>query len=266
MENGSFFKTATFGGFEKKDVLNYVDELHRKIFKLEGDVAKLIEDNENLIATKSQLVADTDNLKAELEAAKAAPVQETDQGVKTTLIERDQRLAQLTAKLEEQQNYAAARESQIIELNTRLAQSEEKFEQMSKRAAKYDEASIDVGAVLVDARRSADQIISQAQKQAQELTGESQQYVSQIESKLEQLKSAVEEINSSIEDNMRRQVIRNESIIELIESAASTVKIKKHDTAQDCEQSIKEEKQEEVASFEGFDTWKPENVDENIFK
>lgn len=52
MGEKGFLKTATFGGFDKKDVLLYVDNLNKKIYDLENEIGylkkKLSEANEAL--------------------------------------------------------------------------------------------------------------------------------------------------------------------------------------------------------------------------
>ena len=38
MDGTGFLKTVSFGGFDKKDVLAYVDELNTKIYTLEAEL------------------------------------------------------------------------------------------------------------------------------------------------------------------------------------------------------------------------------------
>ena len=38
MEGTGFLRTVSFGGFDKKDVLAYVDELNTKIYTLEAEL------------------------------------------------------------------------------------------------------------------------------------------------------------------------------------------------------------------------------------
>ena len=48
MSSNGYLKTVRVGGFDKQDVLAYVDELNSKIYKLEGQVKDLTETNERL--------------------------------------------------------------------------------------------------------------------------------------------------------------------------------------------------------------------------
>lgn len=66
MAERGFLKTATFGGFDKRDVLEYVDQLNQKIFNAENELEytrkKLAEANE-LIRAKDREI---DELKRKL--------------------------------------------------------------------------------------------------------------------------------------------------------------------------------------------------------
>ena len=59
MVERGFLKTATFGGFDKKDVLEYVDQLNQKIFNAETELEytrkKLAEANEVIMAKDREI-------------------------------------------------------------------------------------------------------------------------------------------------------------------------------------------------------------------
>ena len=61
MAESGFLRTATFGGYDKKDVLNYVDKLNQKIFKLENEleyVRKKLADSDEAISAKNREIDD----------------------------------------------------------------------------------------------------------------------------------------------------------------------------------------------------------------
>lgn len=61
MAESGFLRTATFGGYDKKDVLNYVDKLNQKIFKLENEleyVRKKLAEADEAISAKNREIDD----------------------------------------------------------------------------------------------------------------------------------------------------------------------------------------------------------------
>lgn len=48
MANNGYLRTVRMGGFDKQDVLAYVDDLNSKIYNLENKVKDLEETNERL--------------------------------------------------------------------------------------------------------------------------------------------------------------------------------------------------------------------------
>ena len=61
MAESGFLRSATFGGYDKKDVLNYVDKINQKIFMLENEleyVRKKLADSDEAISAKNREIDD----------------------------------------------------------------------------------------------------------------------------------------------------------------------------------------------------------------
>lgn len=192
MQSGGFFKTAAFGGFEKKDVLNYIDEIHKKMLKLESEAEEKASQFDELIEKIAATEKDRDEKVAEL----------TDQ-----LNQGKNQLSNLENKLEK-------KESLAIELNKRLAEKEEHISSLSAelnevnnkniqyeaQIRQHEETTREVGNVMLDARRTADSIISQANATAAKAYDEINEYKSQVQDALNVLKGEITQVGAHISE------------------------------------------------------------------
>lgn len=184
MDSSGFLRSVSFGGFDKKDVLAYVDDLNTKIYTLEAeleDAKKKVgsgkgghfegkEEYEQLLAKEraksSELMAKVDTLNL------------TIQSNESVIADKDKEIENLKAKIEELEN--------------------------AKPAEQDTTASFDIGSVFIEAKKSADKIVSEARLAVKKMDADAKALAEQvIEEANSKAQSIVSEANEKAEDILR---------------------------------------------------------------
>lgn len=143
MDSERIFKTCIFGGFKREDVLAYVDELKGQIASLSGDL-------QQKGGELSALQAKADELSALCEAGEEA---------KRALAKTSESLSAATA-----QNAALQAENDA--LHARLSAMDDEKRKMDEKAEELRETQAQLGAAFLDARKYSDEIVSAANRKA----------------------------------------------------------------------------------------------------
>lgn len=199
MEDTGVFKTTTFGGFDKKSVLAYIDSLNEQQHQAQEEAnVKLAEYAK---AQESQL-AHIRHLEAQL-ADQEGKWKAASQQLELERTQTRQALEQI-ASLEEKNR---ALEKQVsdgerelqIQLE-RCRQLQFKAESLDYKSKKYDAMSSQIGDALLDAKHNAEAIVAQAQRQAEEITAQAHTSMRQFQSELSTFKGDAARLRKSIED------------------------------------------------------------------
>ena len=178
MGEAGTFKTTTFGGFDKKSVLSYIDALNEQFHAAEADYAAKLE--EYARAQDSQ-VAHIKKLEAQL----------ADQEGKISELDTQNKALQ-------KQLSDSERELQIqIERGRQL---QFKAESLDYKSKKYDELSGQIGDAMIEAKRNADQIIAEANGKAAQITDQAHAYMRNFYSELGSFKGDAARLRKSIEE------------------------------------------------------------------
>lgn len=174
MEQEGIFKTTTFGGFDKKSVLTYIDALTEKHHAEEEELRGQIEE-----FSKAQ-------------DSQVAYIQK----LESQLTEMEEKLEAVAGQLEEERAATPQAASQINELNhhnneleQKLADTERELKiQMERnrqlqfkvegavyKSQKYDEMSAQIGDAMLIAKANADKIAADAQRDADTLLREARE-------------------------------------------------------------------------------------------
>ncbi|MEG0615446.1 MAG: hypothetical protein RR540_06785, partial [Oscillospiraceae bacterium] len=157
MENSGFLKSVSFGGFDKKDVLAYVDDLNTKIYTLEAEV----EEKRALLgeegAAPSNFERRDDNEYEEIIAKERTHVNELMAKIDTLNLTVQSHESALADKEAEVEKY----KDKISELQEQLANAETNVVP--------EENSFDIGSVFIEAKKSADKIIAEAKHAAKKM-------------------------------------------------------------------------------------------------
>lgn len=202
MEQEGIFKTTTFGGFDKKSVLTYIDALTEKHHAEEEELRGQIDE-----FTKAQ-------------DSQVAYIQK----LESQLSEMEEKLDAVAGQLEEERAATPQAASQINDLNQRNNELEQKLEDMERelniqlernrqlqykvegavyKSQKYDELSSQVGDAMLLAKANADKIVAEAQQQADMLLREAKESAERLmadtESQAQEtVRSAAEEASGTL--------------------------------------------------------------------
>ena len=199
MPEPGFFKTATFGGFDKKSVLYYIDTLNENFQNTEKEYQEKLEGfgkaQESQLAHIRSLEAQLAEQNAKLETVAAHLEQERE-----VARQAQEQISQLEAQNRtiEKQLSDGAREIEIqLERNRQLQFRAESLDYKSK---KYDEISNQIGDTIIEARQNADHIVAAAHTQAQEIAMAAQQRMNSFYSELGSFKGDASRLRKSIEE------------------------------------------------------------------
>ena len=179
VENQPIFKTSLFGGFERQSVLNYIYELNNNA---KAAQERLQAQFEEVSAARERLSETIRNLEQKLSAAEKARSEMEEELTE----ERDKRskmqemLDALNAEIDRQKIIIAEKDAEITrysELNARL---EEKNAELEATRSEVEKASIYLGDLVVKTKMEAEQILEDANLQAQNIMVEASKSLSSV--------------------------------------------------------------------------------------
>lgn len=175
MESERILRTSVFGGFRRADVLEYVEELKGEI----AELSKMFDEQNTMISELSEMV---DNLTDECEQAKAA----------------EAKLAETAAALEGAQAENVALKSENEALNARFAKIDAEKSEMSKKAEEIRASEAQLGAAFLDARKYSDEIVTAANKKANETSLDASESIAQQATEVARLSSDVDALAATL--------------------------------------------------------------------
>lgn len=185
MDSSGFLRSVSFGGFDKKDVLAYVDDLNTKIYTLEAD----LEDAKKKAGSGKgghfegkeeyeQLLA-KERAKSSEFMAKVDTLNLTIQSNESVIADKDKEIESLKAKIEELENAKPAEQQDTT-------------------------ASFDIGSVFIEAKKSADKIVSEARAAVKKMDADAKALAEQVIDEANgKAQTIVSEANEKAEDILR---------------------------------------------------------------
>ncbi len=188
MAGTGFLRTVNFGGFDKKDVLSYVDELNSKIYNLENE----LNEKSTLLKGMGENTQTIDGAEKyeEIIAESKAKIGELMGNCDTLKLE----VSNLENELSEKDN-------EISRLKEERVMLEEKLESAKSETGSITEASFDIGSVFIEAKHSADRIITEAKNAAKKIEDDSRVLSQQI---IDEANTRGEEIINNAQDNYNK--------------------------------------------------------------
>ncbi|MDR0991549.1 MAG: hypothetical protein LBL87_01450 [Ruminococcus sp.] len=166
MEGTGFLKTVSFGGFDKKDVLAYVDELNTKIYTLEAE----LDEKKKLLEASGDLGSGSEKYEELLRADK----------VKITELQtnNDSLRIQMATQVDEM----AEKDREIAALKKQTATLEDQLADAKRQAAAGGgaDAAMDLSAVFMEAQKSATTIVAQAKENARKMDEDAKKLANQV--------------------------------------------------------------------------------------
>ncbi len=167
MEGTGFLKTVRVGGFDKKDVLAYVDDLNTKIYTLEAE----LEEKKTLLESAGGGTVDTskyDDLLA-ADKAKISELMTNNDSLKIQLKSAEDEMAEKVRELEELKKQNAALEEQLQEAKNKVASS-----------GPADSSAMDLSNVFIEAQKTANSIVTQAKDNARKMDEDAKKLANQV--------------------------------------------------------------------------------------
>ena len=178
MAGNGYLRTVNFGGFDKKDVLAYVDELNTKIYNLE---TQLGEKNDALAAYEASSGAASENfegkeaLEKKLEESQKK-VEESHAKVSELMASTDS----LKLQLSNVENDSAEKDAQIEQLKNEIEELKQKVSDAEASAAAGGGAAFDMSGLFMEAQKSANAVDAQAKEAAKKMEQDAKELQDQI--------------------------------------------------------------------------------------
>ena len=168
MEGTGFLKTVSFGGFDKKDVLAYVDELNTKIYTLEAE----LDEKKALLESSDGAGGGADSEKYEqLLAADKAKISELQAGNDS-----------LRLQMQSMEDELAQKNKEIEALKAQNAELEDQLQEAKNKAATGagDSSAMDLSNVFLEAQKTANTIVTQAKENARKMDEDAKKLANQV--------------------------------------------------------------------------------------
>ena len=183
MDTGEIqFRTATFGGFSKQDVQDYIDRANRehtqRIVQLTQDLA--------------QAVSERDKYRERVES------------VENRNIELSSKVQTLTTQLEEARRERQARESELENLRARVGELEARLEKVEHAASAYERIKDRTAGIELEAHCRAQAVEAAALVQVEKARQGLGQWVAQGQAGYDQLRTEVEATLSHASGELER--------------------------------------------------------------
>lgn len=165
-ENG-FLKTVNFGGFDKKDVLAYVDQLNTKIYTLENE----LEEKKALLENSGGNMEDKEKYEKLLESdkAKITELQTSNESLKNQLSNAEAEAAEKDKEITELKKKIGDMENELIEAKNAAA-----------AASPAESSAMDLTNVFMEAQRTATTIVTTAKENARKMDEDAKKLANQV--------------------------------------------------------------------------------------
>ncbi len=165
MDGTGFLKTVSFGGFDKKDVLAYVDELNTKIYTLEAEL-----DEKKALLESAGGTGDNSEKYEELLAADKAKITELQTNNDS-----------LKLQMKTMEDDLATKDKEIEALKAQNAELEEQLQEAKNKVASGgDSSAMDLSNVFIEAQKTANTIVTQAKENAHKMDEDAKKLANQV--------------------------------------------------------------------------------------
>ena len=182
MEQKNQFRTAGFGGFHRQDVLDYIERTAKEQAEKQAELTRSLEDAQGDLRGQAAKIASL-----ELKLDKAS--QELEEAVAAR------------AAAEAEKDALSQQLAQVLEEGQSVEQLKEQLEEARRQAEGYLRLKSDYAEIELDARQRASSQLSQARRQAEEITAQAQ---TERDAQLAQVRQEAEEITAQAQDEARR--------------------------------------------------------------
>ncbi len=209
MSENKFIKSTAFGGFDRKSVLAYIDEITAKSTKTEAELtAKLT----TLTSANDDLSAQIAEFNNQISSLEGSIKDEREKMLKLTseIDSLNSNILAQTAKINED-----SREIHLKEQQTKLLM--DKIETLEDKNNEYNRTLQHVGGIIAEATTSADSIIEKAMREANLIKENSLSKLSFISEEIDNFRHNVDNLRSTVSEVMTSISIRLDTLVESID-------------------------------------------------
>ena len=170
MASNGYLRTVRVGGFDKQDVLAYVDDLTSKIYTLEAQVN---DQNETIERLEKQGGAQKQDFEGKKELEKKVE-------------EAKNKIAELMANTDTMKVRIADYEQQVTEKDAELEKQKQEIEDLKEKLETAEAnagtatPAFDLGSVFMEAQNTANKVVQEAKKAAKQMEDEAKQLQDQV--------------------------------------------------------------------------------------
>ena len=209
------FRTATFGGFQKQDVLSYIESSNQahveKLAQLQRERDELAGEKEALSAQAGQAKEQAETLAKEKQALSAQ------------LDEARKEVQQLRTQLEEARKEAREAADQLTDANARLAQA-------ARDAAAYQQVKDRTAGIELEAHCRAQEVQKEAEEKVHRAHTEVEQWLHKVKAGYDLLRSDMDGAIS----RTGQELDKLHQMLEQLSSNFSSQDVHLRKLAQDC--------------------------------
>lgn len=167
MDGNGFLKTVNFGGFDKKDVLAYVDNLNTKIYTLENE----LNEKNALLENSGGNMEEKEKYEKLLDAdkAKITELQTSNESLKNQIKNVEDESAAKDKEIEELKKKISDLENELIEAKNKAA-----------AASSAENSAMDLSNVFIEAQRTANTIVTTAKENARKMDEDAKKLANQV--------------------------------------------------------------------------------------
>lgn len=196
-QQGFQFRTAAFGGFQKQDVMTYLEENAQEHARQVALLRKQLQDERQARSEDGQKAGELEEKCKALEAES--------QRLAADLAQREAALAQKEAEL-------AQAESLRAEFETRLNELKGQMEKMAHAAAAYEAVKERTAGIELEAHGRAQQIEEEARRQAGAVRQETAAWFENVKTTYEHLHTDVDQIVGRAVEELHRAGVSLEGL------------------------------------------------------
>lgn len=168
MDGIGYLKTVSFGGFDKKDVLTYVDKLNTQIYTLENE----LNEKKALLETSGsgdKEIREKYEQLLEADKAKLTELQTNNESLKMQLKSCEDESAAKDKEIEDLKKHISDLENELVDAKNKAA-----------AASSVDNSAMDLTNVFVEAQRTASTIVTQAKENARKMDEDAKKLANQV--------------------------------------------------------------------------------------
>ena len=204
-------KTSFFGGFEKKEVLEYIDKLRDQNRVMGKELEERMDEVSN---ARNELSSQVKSFEVKLSE------------MERRLEERGCKVKELCGQVDSLKGEVSRQKQRVIEQEMQINQQKDRnmklalqAQNLEFKAKRYDDFSAQIGDILLEAKHSADETILQAEQKAEQIKCNAIAANEQITVSFNAMRKEIKDVRVQLENIMKDFIERIDEIDRSLEQA-----------------------------------------------